>query len=99
MANRGNQQRQQEMFSLVEQWKQSNQSKISFCKNNSVNLHTFDYWHIKYKKQNAPNDFVEIKSAQYVSTQKLRLTYPNGVSIELPENSNLALISALIHLQ
>ena len=87
------------MFSLVEQWKVSNQSKILFCKNNSINIHTFDYWYFKYKKQNASTNFIEIKPPKTITTGKLRLTYPNGVSIELPENTNLALISSLIHIQ
>lgn len=95
-----NLQRQQEMFSLVEQWKQSQQSKVTFCKNNSINLHTFEYWHQKYKKQNLSTDFIEIKpNKNHQFPQMLRLQYPNGVSIELPANTNVSVIRALINLQ
>jgi hypothetical protein len=91
--------RHTEMNAMIEEWKESRISKPVFCKNRSINIHTFNYWCQKIKKQKPISGFIEIRPVgNQIIPQPIRLTYPNGVSIELPSASDLGLIGSLINL-
>ncbi len=99
MARNKTPHRQTEMKALIEEWKESRTGKPEFCKTRSINIHTFNYWCQKIKKQNPPPGFIEIRPiGNQTIQQPIRLTYPNGVSIELPSTSGLGLIASLINL-
>lgn len=42
---------QTHMYSLVEQWKQSDLSKAAFSASKSLSYHQFNYWLKKYEKE------------------------------------------------
>jgi hypothetical protein len=98
MARNKNPRRQTEMNALIEEWKESRISKPVFCKNRSINIHTFNYWCQKIKKQNTSPGFIELRSVRnQIIPQSIRLTYPNGVSLELPSTADVELIGPLIN--
>ncbi len=99
MARNKTTRRQSEMKVLIEEWKESGTGKPEFCKTRSINIHTFNYWCQKIKKQNPSPEFIEIRQGtNRIAPQSIRLNYPNGVSIDLPSNGDLTLIASLINL-
>ena len=99
MARNKTTRRQSEMKALIEEWKESRMGKPEFCKTRSINIHTFNYWCQKIKKQNPSPEFIEIRQGtNRVAPQPIRLAYPNGVSIELPSTVGFSLIASLINL-
>jgi len=47
---------QQLMVSLIEAWKESGQSQISFCKEKNIAYHRFHYYLKKYNERTQPSD-------------------------------------------
>ena len=88
------------MFSLVQQWKASGQTKQTFCSEHTITAHTLSYWVTKYNQSKlaSPGGFVAIDPGVSVHGEPLTLTYPNGVQIRLSGVVNLPLISQLIRL-
>jgi hypothetical protein len=43
--------RQEEMYSLIEQWKESGLIKTKFCKERKIPVHRFNYWIKKHKTE------------------------------------------------
>ena len=52
MANKSTQ--GQKMFSLINDWKQSGQSQMAFCKFHSIPYQQFRYWQKRYKSSHSP---------------------------------------------
>jgi len=46
------QKKEAKMYSLVEKWEKSQQTKQAFCKFHQLNPTTFHYWIQKYNKYN-----------------------------------------------
>jgi hypothetical protein len=102
MAKAKNQQRQQQMYEFVEQYKKSGQSKEKFCKEKSINLHTFEYWYQKFRKSTEVEKFIEIKPTRQNSIiqntgQTIKLSYPNGIVAEIPTDTKIEIIQSLIN--
>lgn len=85
--------KQEKMYRLIEQWKQSGLSKQQFCKQHNIAYHVFYYYHNKYygisrrkkrqKKQCQQQGFLPVKiSPQQKSLPPVEITYPNGVSLK-----------------
>jgi len=88
------------MFSLVQQWKASGQTKQTFCSEHAINHHTLSYWVTKYNQSQVaetPAGFTAIDPGVALQGELLTLTYPNGVQIHL-SGVHLPLISQLIRL-
>jgi len=87
------------MFSLVQQWKASGQTKQTFCSEHAISHHTLGYWVTKYNQSQKPSasGFALIDPGVALQDQPLTLTYPNGVQIRL-SGVHLPLISQLIRL-
>jgi len=52
--------RAQQIYSLVEQWQQSGESQKAFAQGRQINLYTFRYWvNKKLKTQDTSSGFVE----------------------------------------
>jgi hypothetical protein len=87
------------MFSLVQQWKASGQTKQTFCSQHAISHHTFSYWVAKYNQSRQPpaSGFALIEAGDAPQDQPLTLIYANGVQIRL-SGVNLPLISQLIRL-
>jgi len=90
--------KQEHMFSLVEQWRASGMTQKQFCKKHQVKLATFGYWNTRYRRrQNEQSGgFVQVASSS--SSQDIEIIYPNGVRLSLSSDSgSWSMIGQLIH--
>lgn len=84
--------KQENMYRLIEQWKQSGLPKQLFCKQRNIAYHVFYYYYNKYhgikrkkgqKKQSQQQGFLPVKiSPGQKSLPPVEITYPNGVSVK-----------------
>ena len=91
--------REKQMFELVEQWQNSKQPKKEFCNQNLVNINTFQYWLQKYRKKTKQAGFIPVKltdSGFDRHQQAIKLKYPNGVTAEVPANTDINILRYLI---
>ncbi|MEX0686102.1 MAG: hypothetical protein WD098_08855 [Balneolales bacterium] len=87
--------RTEAMFSLVERWRQSGQSKKAFCRDHDLKAPTFSYWVGRKNKANHQGEgFLPVDVSDYQAGQ-VELIYPNGVKLRLP-GGDARLITALI---
>ena len=91
---------QDQMFGLIEAWKQSGLSQTEFCDQKQLSRHSFGYWLKKYRNQkdkpdqpenNTAKSFfpVNITSKQQQATYEtnhITITYPNGIKVCCPLN-------------
>lgn len=108
------QKKQVKMYSLVEEWQSSGQSKKTFCKSHQLNPTTFHYWIQKYKSLKVQdstvmqdNSFVTLSiSKPSRKTERVKeslevsieLDYPNGVHLRLNGPISISYLSSLIKL-
>jgi hypothetical protein len=93
--------RKDEMFALIEQWKQSNQTQKLFCQEQSIALSCFYYWQKKYRKdQSGPAGFVPVLVNDTTSgiREAVEIHYPSGVTVRVPTGSSVTLLKTLIDL-
>ena len=85
------------MFPLMASWESSTQGHKEFCELHSLTLSTFWYWRTKYLNSQRSSDelFTEL---QPEISDKIEITYPNGVKVSLPKDGGLPTIKALIGL-
>jgi len=84
---------QEEMFSLISEWKKSKLPKHQFLLGKGISKDKFGYWLNKYNKQiNQPSvkkEFQEVKLPEFnsanVSTKLFELTTPSGYTITVFE--------------
>jgi len=78
------------MFPLVKRYLASGQSKVDFCAEHNIKVHTFQYWLGKYKEERIGNKQldrfvpIQIHEDKAVPNRSLRVTFPNGTKVELP---------------
>lgn len=93
------QRNREEMFALIEQWKESSEPRKAFCQRHHIAPSTFSYWCTKYAKVNGTSQqaggFVEVQPSLRDS---LEVIYPNGVKIKLPQDVSLSDLRTLIQL-
>ena len=74
---------------IIESWKQSGKSQVSFCKENEINHCTFGYW----KKIIAPssNLFIPIKVREPNQNESIfyKIETSLGINIIIPTGANL----------
>lgn len=79
--------KQDKMFSIIDDWKSSNKSKLEICKSNNISLVKFKYWYNIYTDYQALNRLKPTESFTKISPpeapKKLELEYPNGVKIKI----------------
>ena len=103
------QRKKTEMYPLVKKWQQSGQSQKAFSKAHGLKAHTLQYWVKKYEKEHSSKSLSK-DTSQFVpllvsnqggdvgkSTQ-IKLSYPNGVRLELPSQVSLNYLKTLIQL-
>lgn len=83
------------MLSLVEQWRNSGQSRKDFCSFHELKVCTLGYWIKRSEEQYIGAGFKQILPSSD-SSNRIDITYPNGV--KLSTDGDLGLISRLIHL-
>jgi hypothetical protein len=95
------------MFSLVEECHHCTLTRKEFCKQHSISHNCFYYWQKKYRQQNQPKEipagFIRIGTRNGhnrwpVAGQPVVLTYPNGVSLQIPASTPLSVIGSLLRL-
>ncbi|SHG11386.1 hypothetical protein SAMN05444483_1053 [Salegentibacter echinorum] len=89
--------KEQEMFTLIDEFKNSALNAKAFCETNGVVPSTFYYWKKKKALKELPETSGFISISPKVETGSLELIYPNGIRLRL-EDSQLELISKLIRL-
>jgi len=96
------------MYELVKAWESSTQSKSAFCESASINIHTFTYWHQKYKKEfkkekgpsQGPN-FLPLqieKTSAVPPAITIDLHYPNGVRLSVPQRVGISYLVQLLQI-
>jgi len=99
--------KQNHMYSLVEEWKSSTMTKGDFSTSKSVTYHSFNYWVQKYNQEHAPKEsdsevsFFSVpdkisenkKEFQTKSTdcKAILIELPNGVKISIYQCDALSL--------
>ena len=103
------QRKKAEMYPLVKKWQQIGQSKLAFSKAHGLKAHTFQYWVKKYEKEQCSkpsskdrSEFVPLLVSNQVgdvdTSIQIKLSYPNGVCLELPNQVSLNYLRNLIAL-
>lgn len=95
------QNRQAEMFALIDQWQQSGQSQQLFCSQSGVAKSIFYYWLKKYRmmQQDIAGFIpVNIRSTNQHFKHTIEVQYPNGVSLRLSGIAGVSVLKALINL-
>ena len=90
--------KEEEMFSLIRQWEESEKNRATFCKEFGLTVATFSYWRTKYLRalrSDTSGEFVELKPLTQIP---MEIVYPNGVIIRLPQSSSRSDLKALIRL-
>jgi hypothetical protein len=95
--------RQAEMFALVEELLHSKMTRDEFCKLKGLSKNCFYYWQKKYRQQyqESSSGFIQVRTGASSRTgfsQPIILTYPNGISLQLPVGTPLTVISSLLRL-
>jgi hypothetical protein len=87
--------RQEEMFSLIEQWQESGKTQQLFCQEQELTYSTFYYWLKRYRQGLDESNFlpVEISSGSHIE-----IRYPDGVVLQLPAEVRLSTLKQLLSL-
>jgi len=96
------QQRKQDMFDLIDRWRLSGQSQKEFCRQEQVSHHTFKYYTAQKNKESKQelnvSKFMPVTLAADKRPPTLKISYPNGVSIDVDDTISSHLLRTLIHL-
>jgi transposase-like protein len=88
------------MFDKVRACLDSGQTKRNWCAQNNIRENVFYYWLQQYRKaeNHHTSGFVLLKPKQAHQSGGLKISYPNGVKLELESASDFSLIQTLIRL-
>ena len=95
-------QTQQEMFSMIDLWKQSGLSQKAYCEQNNIRYYVFHYWYKRYRdQQGAVEDstFVplNVKPSTFpVSNSAIEILLPDGKRILFHQPVSADYLKALI---
>jgi len=98
------------MYLAVELWQESGLSQRKFCVREKLSLQTFGYWLRKYRNEKeAPAEEdqtetfipVEVPGAKiiepsFLSSDKIEVSFPNGVRVSCPAGIDIAQLRNLI---
>ena len=92
---------QQQMFQLIEQWKQSGLSQNAFCGQQSIRFHKFYYWYKCYRRQHDVREdstagFVKLKIEKPLAASSVEVHFPGGIRVLFHEAVNSNYLKALI---
>jgi hypothetical protein len=97
--------RQTQMFAMVEELYQSKMNRKEFCRQKGISINCFYYWQKKYRQQAGTDQpgFIPVRTGKGSMTrhgfpQPIVLSYPNGISLQLPAGTPLAVIGSLLRL-
>ena len=91
------------MFALVEELFQGKMTRKEFCRQKNIAVNCFYYWQKKYRQQSQESHagFIPVRTGTGSRTgfsQPIVLSYPNGISLQLPAGTPIAVISSLLRL-
>jgi hypothetical protein len=91
----------QQMFSLIEQWHQSNLSQKEYCEQQSIKYHVFHYWYKRYRQQhpdveNSNSSFVKLQISKPVTAGVVEIHFPGGIQLFFHEPVSSNYLKALI---
>jgi hypothetical protein len=96
--------RQAQMFALVEELQLSKMTRQEFCLQKGISRNCFYYWQKKYR-QAIPGQagFIPVRTGKGSGSghgfpQPIVLSYPNGISLQLPAGTPLSIIGSLLRL-
>ena len=90
--------KQEKMFSLIEQWRAGGTTQKEFCRQHQIKLSTFGYWNTRYRRHQNEQGGGFVQVASSYSSQDIEIIYPNGVRLSLSSDSgSLSMIGQLIH--
>lgn len=96
--------RQDQMFSIVEQYLKGGQIIKDICQQYNITRQSFYYWFKKYKElhpgNSSENKFIPVKiiTPSERKSPCITIVYPNKVSITIQENSDVQFIKSLVTL-
>ncbi len=98
---RSNPEVRQQMFELIEQWKQSGLSQNAFCEQQSIRFHKFYYWYKCYRSQHETIDnnserFVKLKIEKPAVASSVEIHFPEGVRVLFHEPVSSNYLKTLI---
>lgn len=98
---RNNSEVRQQMFKIIEQWKQSGLSQKVFCQQQLIDFHKFSYWYKCYRRQhgiagNRKSGFVKLKIEKSVAPTSVEIHFPDGVRLLFHEPVSLDYLKMLI---
>jgi len=88
-------QREGEMLALIEQWSESGKSQKLFCQEQGITFTTFYYWLRRYRRRLDESGFLPVE----INTgANIEIRYPDGVVLQLPASTRVAVIKQLLSL-
>ena len=74
---------QQQMFSMINEWQQSSLTQKAFCEQHTIRYHVFHYWYKRYRDAQAVDKepgFIplQIKPSFDISAAHIELLLPDG---------------------
>jgi hypothetical protein len=100
-----NEVRQAQMFAIVEELHKSKVTREAFCELKGLSKNCFYYWQKKYRQQAGGDQpgFIPVRTGKGSSArsgfpQPIVLSYPNGISLQLPAGTPLSIIGLLLRL-
>src|SRR5690606_21015374 len=88
-----------QMFDLIGEYQQGEESQLEFCSRVGMKIHCFRYWLNRFR-QNSQEEkgFVRVTSESVISAGDIELRFPNGVRVGLGQHPNAELVAKLIRL-
>ena len=91
----------QQMFQIIEQWKQSGLSQNAFCEQQSMRFHKFYYWYKCYRRKHDVREdrsagFVKLKIEKPVLTSSVEVHFPGSVRMLFHEPVSSNYLKTLI---
>jgi hypothetical protein len=80
----------QQMYELIQQWKESGLSQKTFCEQQGLAFFRFYYWYKRYRTESASTDsgngsFVKLKIGKPSRKLCTEIYFPNGVHVVFNE--------------
>jgi transposase-like protein len=95
MINQERIKRQEEMLSLIEQWKESGKKQQAFCQEHDITFSTFYYWLKRYRRGIEESSFLPVEIS---SGSNIEIRYPDGIILQLPAAVKLSTLRQLLNL-
>jgi len=94
-----NERKRSSMSALVAKWEASGLTQTAFCRQESIHLHTFNYWKVKLSKEQEPEEptgFVPLDFIKSPAQGHIEVFYPDGTRLHLPSSTPADYLKALL---